>query len=262
MEVVDNREVIEAELNNKIIGNNSDVDKILTKDQGAREATEVAEAVPGGQSDRQSRQATRGANSMRKRDTSWDKKWQDHVERNVNDDVPRSSVFAKTSRKPGKLNNTNWESRVEAELQRQTSLPPRTPPSSHKRFALSPSPRPAFPHHGASAMDYSPQRVATPPYPASDVCSSSGSATGGATREEVPLPPPPPVLNGSTYPEMEDTATTDDSGKENRMKENRILTATSHQTDTSSHVVETQQQQQHEQEDWKIKVRNQLCSSF
>ena len=136
--------------------------------------------------------------SMRRRDTSWDKKWQEHMERNSTEDGPRSSVFAKSNRKPGKLNCSTWESRLEAEKQeRLASMPPRSPSVGNKRRDrddLSPNLKPRFPHHGASAMDYSPSRTATPPYPTvpddtplADVVADS------------PLPPPPesiPAVNG------------------------------------------------------------------
>ena len=51
--------------------------------------------------------------SLKRRDASWDKKWQEHIEKNVADDnLPRSSVFTRSPRLPGKVNRSLWESRV------------------------------------------------------------------------------------------------------------------------------------------------------
>ena len=51
--------------------------------------------------------------SLKRRDASWDKKWQEHIEKNVVDDnLPRSSVFTRSPRLPGKVNRSLWESRV------------------------------------------------------------------------------------------------------------------------------------------------------
>ena len=51
--------------------------------------------------------------SLKRRDASWDKKCQEHIEKNVTDDnLPRSSVFTRSPRLPGKVNRSLWESRV------------------------------------------------------------------------------------------------------------------------------------------------------
>ena len=135
--------------------------------------------------DRQSRSGLSRNGSLRRRDSSWDKKWQEHVEKSVGD-LPRSSIFARSPRQPGKVNRSMWELKAEADHQ-ELIAGARRPPPSPSSVPASTTPRswspkvkqeaagygstsrtcasPCMPHHGAALQDYSPQRVATPPYP-------------------------------------------------------------------------------------------------
>ena len=59
--------------------------------------------------------------SLRRRDGSWDRKWEDSQR---NETEVRSRPWAR----PGKLNNSYWENRVKTEH----GLPPKTPPPRRK----------------------------------------------------------------------------------------------------------------------------------
>ena len=63
----------------------------------------------------------RRSQSLKRRDGSWDKKWEDERQAEVSS---RSRPWTK----PGRLNNSYWEKRVKAEH----ALPPRTPPPKRK----------------------------------------------------------------------------------------------------------------------------------
>ena len=63
----------------------------------------------------------RRSQSLKRRDGSWDKKWEDDRQSEVSG---RSRPWTK----PGRLNNSYWEKRVKAEH----ALPPRTPPPKRK----------------------------------------------------------------------------------------------------------------------------------
>ena len=54
------------------------------------------------------------SNSLKRRDASWDQKWSEHLERNTpeGDTLPRSSVFSRSPRQPGKVNRKLWEQRA------------------------------------------------------------------------------------------------------------------------------------------------------
>ena len=54
------------------------------------------------------------SNSLKRRDASWDHKWMEHLERNTpeGDTLPRSSVFSRSPRQPGKVNRKVWEHRA------------------------------------------------------------------------------------------------------------------------------------------------------
>jgi hypothetical protein len=152
------------------------------------------------------------SNSLRRRDTSWDKKWQEHIGRNA-DEMSRSSVFGKAPRQPSKVNRKLWES--------PRSLPPNIP-----QRILRPSTASPKPHHGASAMDYSPGRVATPPLDSTQTkyalipmdynrmastptLDSASSRTSTPTMPKVDshiLPPPPPRVATPPYPVMPDSS--------------------------------------------------------
>lgn len=142
--------------------------------------------------ERQSRPLARNG-SLKRRDASWDKKWQEHLGKNVTEDLPRSSIFTRSPRLPGKVNRSVWESRLAQEADEAAKQLPRTPPPTMRRFptqvlANSPTPKP---HHGACMIDYSPSRTATPPYP-------SGTATPDCKVEDLPpLPDPPKLVNES-----------------------------------------------------------------
>ena len=71
--------------------------------------------------ERQSPTISRRSQSLKRRDSSWDKKW----EAQSRTEGTRQS---RTVAKPGKLNNFYWEKRVKDE----SSLPPKTPPPKRK----------------------------------------------------------------------------------------------------------------------------------
>lgn len=143
---------------------------------------------------------TAKSGSLRRRDSSWDKKWQDHVEKSaaVGADMPRSSIFAKSPRLPGKVNRSLWEQKADSE-QKHDAVVKRTgggrwtPPTSTTKQDLTrrhttDSPVCA-PHYGAALTDYSspratPTKHSRPPYTTS-ACSSVSS-------ESTPMTPPPP----------------------------------------------------------------------
>ena len=122
--------------------------------------------------------------SLKRRDASWDKKWQEHIEKKETD-LPRSSIFARSPRLPGKVNRSLWENRVVQEAKRPRPRPPPSPVLSVREKTASPKP-----HYGASLLDYSPSRTATPPYPTSGTASPPPPAAAEA-RETLPPPPPP-----------------------------------------------------------------------
>ena len=202
------------------------------------EAEEDQDNISVTSEDRQSRSGgTLSRNgSLRRRDSSWDKKWQEHVEKSVGDrDLPRSSIFARSPRQPGKVNRSLWELKAgeQGSNQEITGARSRPPPSPSSVPACSTPTRswspkvkpekatttgygssracasPCMPHHGAALQDYSPQRVATPPYPnvkPEMVTTGYGSPSQNSNAEEdsaavaransrqasSPLPPPPP----------------------------------------------------------------------
>ena len=201
------------------------------------EAEEDQDNISVTSEDRQSRSGgTLSRNgSLRRRDSSWDKKWQEHVEKSVGDrDLPRSSIFARSPRQPGKVNRSLWELKAgeQGSNQEITSARSRPPPSPSSVPACSTPTRswspkvkpekatttgygssracasPCMPHHGAALQDYSPQRVATPPYPnvkpemattgygspSQNSNAEEDSAVARANSRQVssPLPPPPP----------------------------------------------------------------------
>lgn len=131
---------------------------------------------------------------LRKRDSSWDKKWQQHLEKNVGEqELPRSSIFTRSPRLPGKVNRSLWETRLAQEANgkpqakpnviRNWKSPGTASPAQNKSGTASPRP-----HYGAALMDYSPSRNSTP------------------SNLEVlpPLPPPPPPQKPHEN-EVEDT---------------------------------------------------------
>lgn len=64
---------------------------------------------------RQPRQLAVRSNSLKRRDASWDHKWMEHLERNTppeGDTLPRSSVFSRSPRQPGKVDRQVWEHRA------------------------------------------------------------------------------------------------------------------------------------------------------
>lgn len=68
----------------------------------------------------------RGARRQTYRDTSWDKKWQQHLTDNqkTQKEEGMGSVYQTRQRRPGRLNRSYWENMAGAE----SRLPPRTPP--------------------------------------------------------------------------------------------------------------------------------------
>lgn len=143
-----------------------------------------------------SREVTR-SNSLKRRDASWDKKWQEHLEKNVVEDMSRSSVFTRSPRLPGKVNRSVWETRLSKEKEEAKRQLPRTPPPVLKVRSNMSSPRP---HHGASVLDYhSPARTATPPYPSDEDfpenCPQKPLPPPPGENHDEALPPPPLPLN-------------------------------------------------------------------
>ena len=176
-----------------------------------RPLSETEDTVSVNSEDRQGRPMMTSGGSLRRRDSSWDKKWQEHVEKSVMD-MPRSSIFSRSPRLPGKVNRSLWEQRSDTDLQdvkygdltRQVVTTTPTgqqwvPPSDVIKRQTSASPV-CVPHYGAALMDYSssPARVATPPYPSSHHTASSCSEEAPppppfleSNYEDKPLPPPP-----------------------------------------------------------------------
>ena len=130
--------------------------------------------------------------SLKRRDASWDKKWQEHIEKNIaEDNLPRSSVFTRSPRLPGKVNRSMWENRVVQEAAEANKNVPR-PVTPRRNFTPTNKGGPGTkPHYGASLIDYSPSRTATPPYPSERV--SSPDETQGDGSSALP-PPPPPIV--------------------------------------------------------------------
>ena len=159
-----------------------------------------------GRAPSRSSEASRGQNP--KRDSSWDKKWQEHLGKNTNEDIPRSSFFARSPRVPGKVNRSVWETRLAQEAKGAKRQMPRTPPPTVARVlktsrASTASPKP---HYGASLTDFNQgSRTATPPYPASE-CSNSDNQPSD-DHSDHSLPPPPP-------PESSDAKQVSDSAKD------------------------------------------------
>ena len=145
------------------------------------EATVIDVVTKG--NERQGRDMEKTA-SLKRRDASWDKKWQEHIEKNVSEDsLPRSSVFTRSPRLPGKVNRSMWESRVAQEAATKTT---RARPITPRHMQTGPEQPKTTPHYGASLIDYSPSRTATPPYPSERVSSPD------EVQKESALPPPPP----------------------------------------------------------------------
>ena len=131
-----------------------------------------------------------------KRDSSWDKKWQQHLEKNTTEDIPRSTFFARSPRLPGKVNRSVWESRLAQEATEAKRQLPRTPPPINRVFktsrASTASPKP---HHGASIVDY---RSTTPPYPSE--ATTSCQAKAPCPSEVTPPYPSAPSDPTPPYP--------------------------------------------------------------
>lgn len=148
------------------------------------EATVVDIVIKG--NERQGRDMEKTA-SLKRRDASWDKKWQEHMEKNVSEDsLPRSSVFTRSPRLPGKVNRSMWESRVAQEAATKATRARPITPRHMQTSTGGPEQPKTTPHYGASLIDYSPSRTATPPYPSERVSSPD------EVQKESALPPPPP----------------------------------------------------------------------
>ena len=75
--------------------------------------------------ERKSLLTLRRSQSLKRRDGSWDQKWE-------NQNQAEESRQSRPWTKPGRLNNSYWEKRVQAEH----SLPPRTPPPKRKLMGI------------------------------------------------------------------------------------------------------------------------------